>query len=895
MPIQSNTALQNWLWQSESWVIWTDGQSLPVFYDGNTARKSLGGSLVNLGSTSAFFAIPAQNQYVTVNLSENFTGNLGPVLINAALYDVVGITSKGTGSVSQLSLAGIIYNQLGGTDLIAPGTAILLNSKYLGMIEDATDANGNSISAFPPLAVAGVAGTAFTIPVSGLSLFDSAKILAQGMALVNASNTYAVAQVGMTITVNNQSCVISSLVSNSSFYVTSLTCTPSASSATGINIAGTVNIPSITWQYYTYVGSSKVIASGSSASGSFTETTPGTMNGGTTANANYFYLTLTQVNSVTVGNILQFGTSATNGLCTFKVISVNGNVVECQMVTLPSGTYTMIPIGTPEINQIVVNTSNTSPATTSVGYYGTTTDGAIVTTTSQSVAATIANMPYTPNTSGTQAAVEQLVQITATNGSVDLFLVTSCINATTTTTPSITVINLNDTPGASNTGTTTDVLTPNGYPAGVAIYSLPEIYEAARMGCYAAGRNWFSTQAGNGFIAGDIVGSSSGTPTGYRDAVLKVSQNYFLAGGGTFSIPGSGEKITAMALVAQLDASLGQGPVQVFTDDTVFTCNAPPDMSTWANLNYPILTESLIGSGAIAQDAVVQTNGDLLFRLSDGGVQSLLMARLDFNRWGNTPISKEVSRSTDNDPPTLLPWTSMAVFNNRMLMTCKLAQMSRGVAGKAMVALNYDPISSLGGKSPPVWDGEWVGLNVLQIITGMFNGSKQCYALCLSDNTSAATIQLVQIPLDASWSGGGPAPAQLDNGLTPVSFTIETPMVFSQKGDVFKRLVNGEMWIRDIQPQGATVQAFYRVDQNTAWTPWATTSVGYQPNDSGFRPRIGLGEPAANVYDASNNRPMREGYDFQVKLVLSGCTLLRARFAAVALDQPEFAPAKNQN
>ena len=399
------------------------------------------------------------------------------------------------------------------------------------------------------------------------------------------------------------------------------------------------------------------------------------------------------------------------------------------------------------------------------------------------------------------------------------------------------------------------------------------------------GRNWVALADGVSYVASDMIGSSSGSPQyNYADAVLSVSQNYLLASGGTFKISGAGETITAMQFVAQLDASLGQGPLQIFTDETVFSNLAPTDMSTWSSLTSPIQVEGLIGSGAISQDAVVQQNNDLIFRLADGGIQSMLMASLNFNQWGNTPISKEVSRSIKNDNPNLLQYTSMVTFNNRMLMTCQFQQAARGVYGAAMVALNFDPISSLSGKAPTVWDGEWTGLNVLQLISGTFNGQKQCFALCLSSDLTR--IELHQIQLDGA--------ATQDNGAQPVAWSIESPMLFKEPENpsqprLYKRLLNGDFSVRDITEDIAYTVS-YRSDQNPNWTPWYSSTIKYAGSaDPGYRRRISIGSPSPNVFDATNNQPMREGYNFQLKIDFTGsCTLTNFRVAADLIDEPEF-------
>lgn len=1010
--LNSAAAVQNWLWQSEGFVIWNDGLNLPIFYDGTNTRRSLGAYPVQLGSLAVGFTVPALNQYVAgdVSLNAAWTGGLGMILIGSALYNVQSYTGASVGGRVTLGLNAITY---AGGDLINPGSAVSINNKYLGTILDATDDSGNSITAFPAQPVGGTDGNALTLTV----LSDTAAGLASTVALgttINGSAYYAGTIVsatqggivikqwpskdgptltiigsgygnvkvggeakikpgpyggnafvnGFVISTDNNITItmsISSLGDTQSvggpvpaggyFYCNtiqqgdvitskslsvwptigipsfvlnlstnfagsvgdilqvgtatmqvdsisdaSVTCHMTSSSAGGtIPDAGLVlnnnksgaaptgygtsilNAPAIP-----AVGGSITLDTTSGATVSegqilyFTTTHAGgtgtvaalvtdVTNGTIGAAGNYFRITLSIPFAGHVGDSLKIGVG--NTLATFTVTAIeNASVIQCQMTNVPVVTTIPITSATPTASQIVINNS-ASGALIGVGTYPLT-DGA---TPPISLNPKAVNASFTITTlpSQTQAAIGQIVQITTSIGTVDLFQVYSVSGGSTGSTPTIRIQNINDTEG-------------NQVAAGTYIYSIPEL-PISKMGCYGMGRNWVALPDGVSYVASDLVGSSTGTQAyNFTDSVLKVSQNYFLAGGGTFAISGSGEQIHAMAFSASLDVSLGTGPLQVFTDNTVFSNVAPSDMTEWSTLTSPIQIEGLIGSGAISQEDVTLSNGDLLFRLSDGGIQSMLMARLDFNKWGNTPISKEVSRSIRNDDSTLIPFSKGVVFNNRRLSTCQPVQASRGVIWKSMVALQFDPISSLSGKAPSVWEGEWTGLNVLHLITGFFNGEKQCYAICLSADLTQ--IELHQIQLDGS--------GYLDNGLQPISWFFESPMIYRENMESkrdYKRLVNGEFSVKDIVADVA-YQVFYRSDQNPNWTPWYSSTIVYQGvNDPGYRRRIPIGMPDPKVFDATNNQPMREGYNFQVKFQFSGkCTLTDARIAAIIIPEPEF-------
>jgi hypothetical protein len=82
----------------------------------------------------------------------------------------------------------------------------------------------------------------------------------------------------------------------------------------------------------------------------------------------------------------------------------------------------------------------------------------------------------------------------------------------------------------------------------------------------------------------------------------------------------------------------------------------------------------------------------------------------------------------------------------------------------------------------------------------------------------------------------------------------------------------------------------YRSDQNPNWTRWYGSTIKYAgAADPGYRRRIPIGSPNPNVFDATNNQPMREGYNFQLKIEFTGsCVLTNFRVAADLIDEPEF-------
>lgn len=440
---------------------------------------------------------------------------------------------------------------------------------------------------------------------------------------------------------------------------------------------------------------------------------------------------------------------------------------------------------------------------------------------------------------------------------------------------SLIVINLTDT----NTSAVT---------APATIMSVPEL-PAGRQGAYGMGCNCVVLTDGISYIVGDVVGAGSGTPANnYRDSVLKTTQNTFLAGGGSFRLPGTGETATAVIFPPNLDTSLGQGPLQIGTPFSFFTNVVPgTDPATWDTLTFPIQTESLKDNGPLGQNSTISVNSDTFFR-SNIGIGSLVLARRAFQGWGNKPISHEVSPLLLSDDLTLLQYSSAMSFSNRFFCTNFPVISPNGIIHRGMVSLNFDLISTLQQTQPPAWEGLQTGLNIFQSITGRVNGSLRAFSFTY--NYLTEILELYEFLPDNTT-------LTADNGVTPIVWAFETAVMFNKDVKSLNELIqlrDGEIYLSDITGP-VKVQVFYRPDFYPCWTPWHQFDVcqASDANNSqaGYRMRIGLGQPDSSACEASNNRPLRNGYFFQFRIVITGqCTFKGMRVKAVTVPQPEFAP-----
>lgn len=399
---------------------------------------------------------------------------------------------------------------------------------------------------------------------------------------------------------------------------------------------------------------------------------------------------------------------------------------------------------------------------------------------------------------------------------------------------------------------------------------------------YALGRFWVASSDGRAFIASDLVGDSTvGTEKyAFRDSILKFTENTYLNEGGAFGVPQQAGIITAMEPIANLDTSLGQGPLQVFTERGSFSVNAPFDRTTWKDLQSPIQTVSSVCYGPKSASSVVPVNGDIWYRAEDG-LRTFQVARRDFNSWVNTPMSHEVERVTSNDDKALLKFGSGVVFDNRLLVTsAPQFDGTYGVYHLGLIALCFDNVSTINERQPPGYDGLWTGLRIHKIVKGNQGGQERC--LMFVRNPDSNALELWELSL------GDP----YDEDDKKISWVVEYPSLkFGTPGDL-KSLEGASLWI-DQAYGPVTLVLKYRPDQYPAWQDWHTTTACAKMENCAdvacgdmlnlqrqHRSRLMIPTPP-NVCDETNGLPMRFAYEFQTRFEIEGpCRLMKYRMQA---------------
>lgn len=304
---------------------------------------------------------------------------------------------------------------------------------------------------------------------------------------------------------------------------------------------------------------------------------------------------------------------------------------------------------------------------------------------------------------------------------------------------------------------------------------------------------------------------------------------------------------------------------------------------------------SLLGNGSLSDWAAVNVNGDIWYRAQDG-IRSYQVARRDSGTWTNTPLSHEVSRGIDSDTRELLGWSSAALYDARLFTTCSpYSNYDYGIVHRGMVVLDFSPNSSIGDReSAPVWEGQWCGLDILQVLSAVFQGIERCFIFALN---AEGEVELWEMTRNYPYDNNG------DEDLL-VQWQIEGPSItWEDKGNSLKQLEFADIFY-DMMQDEVTFNVSYRPDQEPAWQAWQNwvscavsqtcdnevdpdTGCSTQPPTLApqYRARHRLPVPA-DTCDEVTGKPYRRGYEFQPRLVITGPCRIQ-KFRLWAGDVPE--------
>lgn len=351
-------------------------------------------------------------------------------------------------------------------------------------------------------------------------------------------------------------------------------------------------------------------------------------------------------------------------------------------------------------------------------------------------------------------------------------------------------------------------------------------------------------------------------------------------GGQPLGIPMELGGITGIVATAQQDTQTGQGSLLVATNRGVSSINAIVQRSQWPNIQ--LQNVALVGNG-FTSDGLAVVNGDVWGRSVDG-YRSYIMARRDFSSWGNTPQSREMQRLIDADDRALLQYSSIAYFDNRLLMTTSPVPWGNGLGAyhKGIIALNFDNISSITSKSAPAYDGLWTGINPYGFTVGEFSNRQRCFAFCHTENGN----ELWEITTEQGD----------DNDETPIQCLQETRS-FSFNSipsniPLLKGIDSAEIFVDELYDD-VSFDLKYRPNQYPCWLDWYSWSACAAKRDCnassfidhvcslpqfterGYRPRMVIGQPPPQI-DPVLNTTQNIAYEFSLRLAWTGQARIRS-------------------
>jgi len=385
---------------------------------------------------------------------------------------------------------------------------------------------------------------------------------------------------------------------------------------------------------------------------------------------------------------------------------------------------------------------------------------------------------------------------------------------------------------------------------------------------FGNGRLWVAN--GNELFAGDLAGS-------YAGAEVRFSETQYLNGGGSFSFDAP---ITALAFLPGADTSTGQGDLIVFTRNEIAAIRSNIfDRTTW-QATPGMQRKLFIGGGAESPDSIISTNNDIFFKSVDG-VRSLLQTFQDVKQRNvSLADSIEAYRVINYETQRWIKYSPSAYFIDRALHGCtpKIQKVngsssSYNIVFTKIVSQDFNP-GIYEGNYPPVYDGEWTGLQVCKFVVGVFEGSKRCFALvCGSDGNNAIYEITTDDYFDTVPNGNGGTTA------LPVSSQVECRRMAFQSPDEIKELVRADLNFSDIYGE-VSWSLDFTPDYYPSYFPIQSGKITFdtqtQQIETCSPPDLGFGYKTIRTVKPSDSciigisRKARFGYLFQPRISWTG-------------------------
>lgn len=408
--------------------------------------------------------------------------------------------------------------------------------------------------------------------------------------------------------------------------------------------------------------------------------------------------------------------------------------------------------------------------------------------------------------------------------------------------------------------------------------SLYEIPVPAVLGTFNQSRLWVGSIA-NAFLAGDPVGNPA-TP----DAPITFEEVFAPAAvynGQVFTLGSTNinNPITAMGELEAVDSSTGIGPMFVATNNSVYMCQTQLERAAWENSTFNI--KVLSKAGIAGQRSFKNVGSDVFFMGGDGRIRSFSVARGDQSKWTRTPLDKEVLNWIRFCDKSLIQYTVVEFFNNRILFSVN-PQLTTAmdlennpvldVSHQGLIALELDPVSGFLSVGQPCWAGLWTGINPMEFI----NLDNELFVFS-KDSESVNVLYKVE-PDEISWDTWQGKRKQIVSKVETKSYSFnEQGLMYSLKEEVtiYPGLENieGEFCMEVARRNDNTANyTYWNKFKHIAVVEACSIEDGTIPNlvPHSFR-EVNFGDPLiSDVCNPVSNEQIRYFNETQFRIVLTG-------------------------
>lgn len=367
--------------------------------------------------------------------------------------------------------------------------------------------------------------------------------------------------------------------------------------------------------------------------------------------------------------------------------------------------------------------------------------------------------------------------------------------------------------------------------------------------------------------------------TGQESDVLNFQEDDYLSTGGVLAAPTQMGRIRNLAFPTMADTAAGQGDLLAFCDNGVCSFAVSQPRSSWKKMTA-FQRVTLADVGCLGDRTVTNVNGDIYFRSHDG-LRSYRNAAATQAMPGQNSISSELRTFFNADSTKSASEASAVYFDSRYLLAAwgKPNYLGTQTVYSSILSLDFSPVqrNNRANVVSPAYDGAWTGLNIYQLLRGVFSQTERSFAFCDNYGTLSLYELMPNKVVDASFGV-----------TTPIRSIVETRSYEFEKPYTLKKLSRADIWVSNLQGQ-VDFKVYFRPDKFPCWIEWTSfqknARMEYCPSSPEeflakvptslpqFRPQIRLTTPPDDI-DPSTNRSFRMGYEFQLRIEWVGCASL---------------------